>query len=77
VNTPDAQNVYIVYEMVTAQGHTAIQAVVAAAPYIHSATVFRDLQPTGSDTFCTVTVPVSTIAAAQRLIHDRLRPLVK
>lgn len=77
VNTPDAQNVYIVYEQTNHSGQTEIKAVLAAAPYIHSATVFRDFQPTGSDYFCTITIPVSTSEAAQQLVHDRLRAMVK
>lgn len=77
VNTPDAQNVYIVYEESDASGRIAIKAVIAAAPYIQSRLVFRDCQPTGTDNFCFITIPVATVESAQRLIHDRLRPLVK
>lgn len=72
INTPDAQNVFIVYE---APGQ--IQAVIATAPYIQSSEVFRDFQPVGAQNFTFLTIPVSTIEAAQQLIHDRLRPLVK
>lgn len=77
VNTPDAQNVYIVYEQTNAAGQTEIKAVVAAAPYIHTRTVFRDFEPTGSDNFCFMTIQVSTLEAAQQLVHGRLRPLVR
>ncbi|EKD89123.1 MAG: hypothetical protein ACD_34C00185G0001, partial [uncultured bacterium] len=77
INTPDAQHVYVVYEQTDPQGHTHIKAVITTAPYIHVSDVFRDMQPTGDAAFVTITIPVSTIAAAQRLIHDRIRPLVK
>lgn len=77
VNTPDAQNVYLVYEESDASGRIAIKAVIATAPYIQSRLVFRDCQPTGTDNFCFITIPVATVESAQRLIHDRLRPLVK
>jgi len=77
VNTPDAQNVYIVYEQNNSVGQTEIKAVMAVAPYIQARVVFRDFTPTGSDNFCFITIPVSTPEAAQNLIHGRLRPLVK
>lgn len=77
INTPDAQHVYVVYEQTDPQGHTHIKAVIATAPYIHAMDVFRDMQPTGDTAFVTITIPVSTVEAAQRLIHDRIRPLVR
>ena len=77
INTPDAQHVYIVYEQTDAAGHTSIHAVVATAPYIEAATVFNDMQPLGEQHFVYLTIPVSTVEAAQHLIHDRLRPLVR
>lgn len=77
INTPDAQHVYVVYEQTDPQGHTHIKAVIATAPYIHALDVFHDMQPTGDAAFVTITIPVSTVEAAQRLIHDRIRPLVR
>lgn len=77
VNTPDVQNVYIVYEQTNAEGHTQIHAVVATAPYIHAKQLFNDFQPIGSETFCHLTIPVSTVEAAQQLIHSRLCSLLR
>ncbi len=77
INTPDAQHVYVVYEQTDAAGHTVIQAVVATAAYIEATQVFRDMQPVGDTHFVTITIPVSTVEAAQQLIHERLRPLVR
>lgn len=77
VNTPDAQNVYIVYEQVDARDHTSIHAILATAPYIHGNEIFRDMRPSGSENFTYLTIPVSTIEAAQQLIHERLRVAVR
>lgn len=77
VNTPDAQNVYIVYENAAANGQTQIQAIMAAVPYIDVKKMFQEFQPSGSNSFCYVTLPVATLAQAQTLIHDRLRALLQ
>ncbi len=77
INTPDAQHVYIVYEQTDAIGHTTIKAVLATAAYIQAGDLFRDMQPVGEQNFVTITIPVSTTAAAQQLIHDRLRSRVR
>lgn len=77
VNTPDAQNVYIVYEHSDPSGQKKIEAVLATIPYIHAKELFYDFKPTGSENFCYITVPVATVEAAQTLIHDRLRSLVR
>jgi len=77
VNTPDAQNVYIVYEQVNVKGHTSIHAILATAPYIHSQEIFRDLRPSGTENFTYLTIPVSTVESAQQLIHERLRTAVR
>lgn len=77
INTPDAQHVYIVYEQTDTTGHTTIHAVLATAAYIQAAELFRDMQPVGEQNFVTITIPVSTTAAAQQLIHDRLRARVR
>lgn len=78
INTPDAQNVFIVYEPPLATDQPPqMQAIIATAPYIQMGEVFRDLQPQGDHNFTTLTIPVTTLAAAQQLIYDRLRTLVK
>ncbi len=77
VNTPDAQHVYIIYETGDTTSHNQIAAVIATAPYIRAHELFSDYQPTGTDTLCYLTVPAATPAAAQQLIYDRLRKVVR
>lgn len=77
VNTPDAQNVYIVYEQNDPRDHTSIHAILATAPYIRGNEIFRDMSPAGSENFTYLTIPVSTVEAAQQLIHGRLQGMVK
>jgi nanoRNase/pAp phosphatase (c-di-AMP/oligoRNAs hydrolase) len=72
INTPDAQNVYIIY-----QTDRTVHAVIATAPYIHVNEVFRDCQPQGDQNFTYLTIPVSSLETAQRLVFDRLHPLVR
>lgn len=78
INTPDAQHVYVVYEIMDPHdGRHHIKAVIATAPYIQAREVFRDMQPSGDGAIIYITLPVATVEAAQQLIHDRIRPLVK
>lgn len=77
INTPDAANVYILFEHTDTYGKQSVQAIVCTAPYIHGLDAFQDWQPHGSDHFTYVTFPQVSLETAQLAIHDRLRKLVR
>ncbi|MDP3971137.1 MAG: DHH family phosphoesterase [bacterium] len=77
VNTPDAKNIYIVYEQPDERGHMQINAIIYTAPYINGLTEFKDWSAHGSNNFVYASVPHSSLQMAQTLIHDKIRSLVK
>lgn len=77
VNTPDAKNIYVVYEQPDAEGQVQINALVYTAPYIQGIDLFKDWASHGSSNFTYISVPHSSLQMAQQMIHDRILSLVK
>lgn len=78
VNTPDVENVYLLYEHAGTAGATQVHALIYTAPYIHGLEAFQEWQSHGSEHFTYITFPANVTAAmAQTFIHERLRSLVK
>jgi len=77
VNTPDAQNVFIIYEHTLSPDATQYQAVIFTAPYIHGLEAFQNWQAHGTDNFTYVTLPTTSLETAQQLVHERLQTLIR
>lgn len=77
VNTPDAENIYVVYEQPDQQDHMTINAIISAAPYINAVEEFKDWGARGTNNFVYVSVPHSSLQMAQTMVHDRLLSLIK
>lgn len=72
INTPDAQNVFILYPTETG----AIRGLISTAPYIHAQELFSDLNPKGSDHFARIELEDQPIDAVEETILKRLRSAV-
>lgn len=77
VNTPDAENVYIVYEQTNKDHEKQTYAMVSTAPYIKGLEAFKDWQAEGSENFTYLTLTNTPVEMAQTVIHQKLRSLVK
>ncbi|MBI2415582.1 MAG: hypothetical protein HYV33_02890 [Candidatus Kerfeldbacteria bacterium] len=77
VNTPDAENVYLIYQHTATGGKQQVHAIVYTAPYIRGLEAFSDWAAHGSDHFTYVTFPLISLETAQVAIHERLRKLVR
>lgn len=77
VNTPDAENIYVVFEQPDEAGHIQVNAIIYTPPYIIGTDLFRDWRAQGSKNFTYVQIPHSSLSMAQTMIHERLRAQVK
>lgn len=77
VNTPDAENVYIIYEQLEVNGETKTFAMVYTAPYIKGLSAFKDWHAEGSENFTYLHLDSTPVEMAQTVIHEKLRSLVK
>ncbi|MBU0670904.1 hypothetical protein KKF29_01975 [Patescibacteria group bacterium] len=73
INTPDAENVFIVYEDYS--GFT--EAVIATAHYIDAFKVFSEFKPTGNQDFTYIKLTGKTREEAEQLILGRLKSVVR
>ncbi len=77
VNTPDAENVYIVYELINEHGVRNTHAIVYTAPYINAFDVFKDWHADGSENFTYLTLGNAPAELAQNTLHEKLRAVIK
>lgn len=77
VNTPDAENVYIIYEQLEADSSAKTFAMVYTAPYIKGLEAFKDWRAEGTENFTYVHLDTTPVEMAQTVIHQKIRSLVK
>ncbi|MBU0731821.1 hypothetical protein KKC88_02995 [Patescibacteria group bacterium] len=73
INTPDAEDVFIVYE----NREGKIEAVVATSHYIDAFRLFSEFNPTGNHDFTYLKFPGKDLASAETILKDRLESSVK
>lgn len=74
INTPDAKNVFIVYNI----HPNEVKAVVSTAPYINAIELFREFNPVGTEHFVRFNNNHDqTVEDVARMVHGRLRDAVQ
>lgn len=73
INTPEAENVFIVYE----NKDKRIEAIVATSHYIDAFRVFSEFRPSGNQDFTYIKFPGKDLASAENIINERLESAVK